>query len=92
MNKQELITNVATTLGFTKKDTTEVVDKMVITIMDALSKGESVSIPHFGKFEVRNMPARLYHNPRTGEMIKGAPTKKVAFKASAALKNSVKGE
>ena len=43
----------------------------------------------FGSFEVRNRPARVARNPRTGEQIEIAASKAPVFKAGKALKDSV---
>jgi DNA-binding protein HU-beta len=39
--------------------------------------------------EVRNRPARMGRNPATGESIKVAASKKIAFRASKELKEAV---
>ena len=49
-NKQELVNDVATTTGLTKKDATAAVDAVFASIQDTLAKGDKVQLIGFGKF------------------------------------------
>ena len=51
--------------------------------------GESVTIPGFGTFEVRERSARTGRNPQTGEAIDIAASRVPAFKAGKALRERV---
>jgi DNA-binding protein HU-beta len=66
-NKQELVTDVATATGLTKKDATAAVDAVFASIQDTLAKGEKVQLIGFGNFEVRSRAARKGRNPQTGK-------------------------
>ena len=68
-NKQELVNDVATTTGLTKKDATAAVDAVFASIQDTLAKGDKVQLIGFGNFEVRTRAARKGRNPQTGEEI-----------------------
>ena len=89
-NKQELVNDVATTTGLTKKDATAAVDAVFASIQDTLAKGDKVQLIGFGNFEVRERAARKGRNPQTGAEIKIAASKVPAFKAGKALKEAVK--
>lgn len=89
-NKAELIENVATSTGLTKKDATSAVDAVFESIQTSLSEGEKVQIIGFGNFEVRDRAARKGRNPQTGEEIQIAASKVPAFKPGKALKDAVK--
>ena len=89
-NKQELVTDVATATGLTKKDATSAVDAVFETIQENLSEGNKVQLIGFGNFEVRQRAARKGRNPQTGEEIKIPASKVPAFKPGKALKDSVK--
>ena len=89
-NKQELVNDVATTTGLTKKDATAAVDAVFTSIEEALKNGEKVQLIGFGNFEVRERAARKGRNPQTGKEIKIAASKVPAFKAGKALKEAVK--
>lgn len=89
-NKQELVTDVATATGLTKKDATAAVDAVFASIQETLAKGEKVQLIGFGNFEVRSRAARKGRNPQTGEEIEIAASKIPAFKPGKALKEVVK--
>ena len=89
-NKQELVTDVATATGLTKKDATAAVDAVFASIQDTLAKGEKVQLIGFGNFEVRHRAARKGRNPQTGEEIEIAASKIPAFKPGKALKDAIK--
>ncbi|QAT25394.1 HU family DNA-binding protein [Weissella cibaria] len=89
-NKQELVNDVATTTGLTKKDATAAVDAVFASIQDTLAKGDKVQLIGFGNFEVRTRAARKGRNPQTGEEIEIAASKIPAFKPGKALKGAIK--
>ncbi|MFL4499533.1 HU family DNA-binding protein [Weissella sp. MSCH1] len=89
-NKQELVNDVATTTGLTKKDATAAVDAVFASIQDNLAKGDKVQLIGFGNFEVRTRAARKGRNPQTGEEIEIAASKIPAFKPGKALKDAIK--
>ena len=89
-NKQELVNDVATTTGLTKKDATAAVDAVFASIQDTLAKGDKVQLIGFGNFEVRTRAARKGRNPQTGEEIEIAASKIPAFKPGKALKDVIK--
>lgn len=89
MNKTELISAVAEKTGYTKKDTTSVVDAIIETIIETLVSGDEVSIAGFGKFSVVERAEREGRNPQTGETLVIAASKAPKFKAGKALKDAV---
>ena len=86
MNKAELTAAIVKKTGFTKKDAEKALGTVTEVIAEALAAGEKVQVVGFGSFEVRNRPARVARNPRTGEQIEIAASKAPAFKAGKALK------
>lgn len=89
MNKTELVAAVAEKSGLTKKDAERVVNATIDTIVEAMVKGDKVSLSGFGIFEVKEREARVGRNPRTKETIQIPATRLPAFKASKTLKDSV---
>ena len=89
-NKAELVSNVATATGLTKKDATAAVDAVFSSIQASLAKGEKVQLIGFGNFEVRQRAARKGRNPQTGQEIQIPASKVPAFKPGKALKDAVK--
>ena len=89
MNKAELTAAIVKKTGFTKKDAEKALGTVTEVIAEALAAGEKVQVEGFGSFEVRNRPARVARNPRTGEQIEIAASKAPVFKAGKAMKDSV---
>ena len=73
----------------TKKQGLEMMDDLVGMITKHLKKGERVKIAGLGILQVRKRAARMGRNPATGEAIKIKASKKVAFRASKELKESI---
>ncbi|HPF87923.1 MAG TPA: HU family DNA-binding protein [Candidatus Limiplasma sp.] len=89
MNKAELTAAIVKKTGFTKKDAEKALGAFTDVIAEALAAGDKVQIVGFGSFEVRERPARVARNPRTGEQIKIAASKAPVFKAGKGLKDGV---
>lgn len=89
MNKTELVNVVADATGIAKKDVDAVVNATIKAITDALKEGDKVAIIGFGNFEVKATSEREGHNPKTGETITIAASKKPVFTASKVLKDEV---
>lgn len=89
-NKAQLVSDVATATGLTKKDATAAVDAVFDSVQATLAKGEKVQLIGFGNFEVRSRAERKGRNPQTGEEIKIPASKVPAFKPGKALKDAVK--
>ena len=76
MNKAKLAEEVSGKTGLTKKVTQNVIDAVIETIGDTLSRGEKVTLVGFGTFQVASRKARRGVNPQTRETIQ-IPAKKV---------------
>lgn len=90
-NLTTLVSIIAAQTGSTKKDTDVVVRQVFATIAEQLAAEGEVTIPGFGAFRVKDVEARTGRNPQTGEEIQIAATKKLSFKASKVLKETIKG-
>ena len=90
MNKTELVAAIVEKAGISKKDAEKAIAAFVDVVTDALKKDDKVQLIGFGTFETHKTSAREGINPRTGEKIKIAASKRPVFKAGAALKNAVK--
>jgi len=89
MNKLDLVNEVSKVLN-TKKDAQAAVDCVLSSIIQALGKGDAVSVAGFGTFKVAERKARKGRNPQTGEEIFIAASKAPKFVAAKALKEAVK--
>ena len=90
MNKQELIDKVAKKAEITKKDTQAAIDATIEVIMDAVKKGDKVTLVGFGTFSSINRAARNGRNPQTGKTMKIAARKAPKFSAGKNFKEKVK--
>jgi DNA-binding protein HU-beta len=89
MNKAELVEEVTSRTGLTKKAARETVDTITSAITDSLAKGEKVTLVGFGTFKVRKRNSRRGRNPQTGKEIQ-IPAKDVPkFEAGKNLKEAV---
>ena len=91
MNKTDLVNVVAAEANLSKKDSEAAVNAVVAAISNALKNGNKVQLIGFGTFEVKDVAAREGRNPKTGEVIKIAASKKPSFTASKVLKDQVNG-
>lgn len=91
MNNNDLADAIATAHGLTKADARKYVDGIFAAIADAAAKGAEVSVNGFGKFKVKDTPAREGRNPATGATIKIAAAKKLTFAPAKAVKDRLNG-
>lgn len=89
MSKKVIVEAVAREAGMTQAAADKVVSAVLDAIGAELEKGEKVSFPGFGTFEVRERAARTGRNPQTGAEIQIAASKAPAFKAGSKLKERV---
>lgn len=52
-----------------QRDIENIVNAILDEVIGALSRGDRVELRGFGAFSVKNRPARLGRNPRTGEQV-----------------------
>ena len=89
MNKTQLIDVVATKTGLKKKEADAAVAATIEAIAEALKAGDKVQLIGFGTFEVKERGAREGRNPKTGEAMTIAASKRPVFAAGKALKDSI---
>lgn len=90
MNKVGLVEAVMSAAGIeVKKQAATIVDAIFDIITKTLVKGDEVAISGFGTFKVVNRAARMGINPKTGERIQIAASKKLKFRAAKVLKEAV---
>lgn len=89
MNKGELVDQVADKATVTKKVADSVLSAALEVVMEAVSKGDKVTLVGFGSFEPRQRQKREGRNPRTGEKMDIPATKVPAFSAGKLFKDKV---
>jgi DNA-binding protein HU-beta len=86
-------TNIADKIAeehnITKAQAKTIVENVFKEIAAAASSGDETSIPGFGKFKVKDTPAREGRNPSTGATIKIAASKKLTFTPAKAVKDAL---
>ena len=87
----ELITRLADK-GYTKKDSTVIVNDLLDVIYEAIGNGEDVSIVGFGKFQIYNIPPHQVRSVNTGELVMTKPCRRVKFIPGSALLRVAAGE
>ena len=92
MTKAEIVETIYERVGFSKKESAELVETVFEVIKDALVQGEKVKFSGFGNFVVREKNARKGRNPQTGEEIRLAARRVLTFKPSLVLKNVLNDE
>ena len=89
MNKNELISSIASETGLTKAASAKALDAFLSSVSSALKKGDEVRLVGFVTFAVAHRSATTARNPRTGATIKIPARKQAKFKAGKALQTSV---
>ena len=89
MTKADIVEHIYERVGFSKKESAELVEKVFEIIKETLAEGEKVKISGFGNFVVREKNARKGRNPQTGEEIRLAARRVLTFKPSLVLKNTL---
>jgi integration host factor subunit alpha len=87
MTKADIVETIYERVGFSKKESAELVETVFEVIKDALVGGEKVKFSGFGNFIVRQKNARKGRNPQTGEEIQLEARRVLTFKPSLVLKN-----
>lgn len=90
VKKSELAARIAEKMGATKKQGVEWLDAFVDEVTKVMRSGDKVNITGFGIFKVADRKAREGVNPRTGEKIHIAASKKPRFTAGKLLKEAIK--
>lgn len=89
MTKADIIEQIYEKIGFSKKESSEIVELVFDTIKETLEKGEKIKISGFGNFVVRQKRARTGRNPQTGKSIEISPRKVLTFRPSQVLKQAL---
>ena len=91
MKVAELADRVASVHELPRAEAKRIVETMLKAIAETAASGTEVSLAGFGKFKVQDRPPRQGRNPRTGETVEIAATRKLAFAPAKALKDALNG-
>jgi integration host factor subunit alpha len=92
VTKADIVEKVYETIGFSKKEASELVELVFSELKKTLQNGEKVKISGFGNFVVRGKSERIGRNPQTGEQIKISARRVLTFRPSQVLKAMLNGE
>ena len=89
MNNAELAETLVTNYSLSKADARKAVDDLLAAIVGAAKNGEEVSLSGFGKFRIKDAPAREGRNPSTGETIQIAASRKLTYAPAKSVKDAL---
>ena len=89
MTKADLVERIFEKIGLSKKEAQEIIEILFDTMKQTFVEGESLKIPGFGTFNVRQKTARRGRNPKTGDDLEITPRKVITFRASNQLKEGL---
>jgi DNA-binding protein HU-beta len=87
MTKQQFIESVSNGTGQSKAEIERALEAILDAAAHALSAGERIEFRGFGIFATKETKARTGRNPRTGEAVTIAASRKVTFRPSKELKD-----
>ena len=90
MNNKEFTSELSRRLGYTTKDTTELISLLIQEMTKQLEDGNIIQIQGFGSFEVKKKTERISVNPTTKQRMLVPPKLVLTYKPSIALKEKFK--
>lgn len=90
MTRYELIGDLASRTGLSKKETEKFLNEFVAVVTSKVANGEKVSITGFGTFDLGKRAKRRGRNPQTGDYITIPEMKMPRFRAGKGLKEAVR--
>ena len=90
MNNKEFMSELARKLGYTNKDTSQLVSTVIGVMTQELQEGKTVAIQGFGTFEVKKKLERISVNPVTQQRMLIPPKLVLSYKPSTNLREKFK--
>ena len=89
LTKEKIIDSIYNQVGLSKSQSRSVVESLLKTIKENLSKGEALLITGFGKFIVKDKSARKGRNPQTSEDLDLRARRVIVFRTSGVLRKKI---
>jgi integration host factor subunit alpha len=89
MTKADLVETIYEKIGFSRKESAEIVDLVFDLMKETLENGEKIKISGFGNFTVRQKRSRKGRNPQTGREIQITARRVLSFKPSQVLRKAL---
>lgn len=90
MNNKEFTSELAERLGYTIKDTSELIASFLADMTQELEEGNVIAIQGFGSFEVKKKSERISINPVSKQRLLVPPKLVLYYKPSNILKDKFK--
>ena len=87
--RDEIIKHIAKKIPTNQDNAKKALDAVLACISESLKDGKIVRLIGFGTFSVQDKAASTGRNPRTGEPIEIAASKRLVFKAGKELKEAI---
>jgi integration host factor subunit alpha len=89
MTKADLVETIYEKIGFSRKESAEIVDLVFDLMKETLENGEKIKISGFGNFMIRQKRSRKGRNPQTGSEIQITARRVLTFKPSQVLRKAL---
>lgn len=90
MNNKEFTSELSKRLGYTQKETSELISSFLSCMTEQLEDGNVITIQGFGTFEVKKKVERISVSPTTKQRMLVPPKLVLAYKPSILLKEKFK--
>lgn len=90
MNNKDFTSELSKRLGYTLKDTSELISSLLSGMTQQLEEGNVVAIQGFGTFEVRKKAERISVSPITKQRMLVPPKLVLTYRPSTLLKEKFK--
>ena len=88
LTKNDIVAKVHE-LGFTKKQSVDIIENILEIIKRTLETGDDLLISGFGKFSVKDKKSRRGRNPATGQDLTLKERRVITFKCSGKLRDKL---
>ena len=90
MNNKEFTSELSRRLGYTLKDTSELIGSLLSDMIQELEEGNVIAVQGFGSFEVKKKAERISINPASKQRMLVPPKLVLSYKPSNTLKDKFK--
>ena len=90
MNNKEFTSELAERLGYTIKDTSELMNSLLSSMTQEFEEGNVIAIQGFGSFEVKKKAERISINPASKQRMLVPPKLVLSYRPSNTLKDKFK--
>ena len=89
MTEADIVETIYEKVGFSRKESADIVDLVFDLLKETLEKGDKIKISGFGNFVVREKRPRKGRNPQTGDEIQISARRVLTFKPSQVLRKAL---